>query len=384
MDYESLHAQYKATKLFGRYVTLDHITPLLHLLEGENQLVEIGRSVQGKPIYSFQIGTGKTKILLWSQMHGNESTTTKGLLDFIHFLNSDNEWAIQLLSRFTFLTIPILNPDGAQAYTRENANNVDLNRDSVHLTQPESRVLKHLYETFKPDMCFNLHDQRTIFAVGDSGKPATVSFLSPSFNEQRTYNQTRELAGSVIVAMNNVLQQYIPGQVGRFDDGFNIHCIGDRLHSLGIPTILVEAGHFAGDYDREVTRKFIFIALLSGFKSIYENVIVDIKIRDYMNIPQNNPCLFDFVYKNVKINYDNSELITNFAAQYKEELINNKIFFNAFIVKIGDLDDHQGHVEYDAKGMLYSDQEKGFPTLNQRADFVLGDQFKVVNGLINF
>jgi murein tripeptide amidase MpaA len=35
---------------------------------------------------------------------------------------------------FTFYCIPMLNPDGAALYTRENANKVDLNRDS-QLTQ---------------------------------------------------------------------------------------------------------------------------------------------------------------------------------------------------------------------------------------------------------
>jgi murein tripeptide amidase MpaA len=38
----------------------------------------------------------------------------------------------------------MLNPDGAKTYTRENANKVDLNRDSQDLTQPESKILRKL------------------------------------------------------------------------------------------------------------------------------------------------------------------------------------------------------------------------------------------------
>lgn len=56
-----------------------------------------------------------------------------------------------------------------------------------------------------------------------------------------------------------------------------------------------------------------------------------------MQIPQNNPDYYDFIYKNVKINYDGKEIITNFAAQYKEELKDNTIQFNAYIVEIGNL-----------------------------------------------
>jgi len=382
MDYEKIFSRNKEEKIKGRYITLEDIEPVLKKLNTDNQLQIIGKSVLENPIYSYQIGTGKIKILLWSQMHGNESTTTKALVDFLNFLNNGSEIANQLLGFFTFYSIPMLNPDGARLYTRENANKVDLNRDSQNLTQPESVILRRTYDEFKPDYCYNLHDQRTIFGVADTGKPATVSFLSPSYNEERALNADRIKAINIIVRMNEVLQEFIPGQVGRFDDGFNINCIGDTFQSMGTPTILFEAGHFQGDYEREETRKFIFFALLSGFIAIYENVIVDSEIIDYMNIPQNNPNFFDFVYKNVKINYDSSEIITNFAAQYKEELINNKIFFNAFVVKIGDLEDNFGHFEYDAKEEMYADSSNNIPNLNQKADFYLGKNVEIVNGLV--
>lgn len=176
MNLEDLFSQYKEQSIEGRYLTLDHIKPLLDKLNTANQVQEIGKSVLGEPIYSYQIGTGKTRIYLWSQMHGNESTTTKALFDFINVLNGKSEYAEKMLDTFTFYAIPILNPDGARLYTRENANKVDLNRDSQNLTQPESNVLREVFDSFKPHYCFNLHDQRTIFGAGDTGKPATVSF----------------------------------------------------------------------------------------------------------------------------------------------------------------------------------------------------------------
>jgi hypothetical protein len=47
-----------------------------------------------------------------------------------------------------------------------------------------------------------------------------------------------------------VLQRYIPGQIGRFDDSFNLNC-GDTFQAMGVPTLLFEAGHFEGDYQRK-------------------------------------------------------------------------------------------------------------------------------------
>lgn len=377
MDYFELHKQYKANSLFGRYITLKDIEPLLEKLPTE----VIGTSVQGKPIYKYTVGSGKIRIFMWSQMHGNESTTTKALFDFLNVLNSDDELGAKLLNHFTFCILPMVNPDGAELYTRENANKVDLNRDSVNLSQPESQLLRKTFEDFKPDFCYNLHDQRTIFGAGSTGNVATVSFLAPSFNENRDINDVRIKAMDVIVAMNNELQKYIPNQVGRFDDGFNLNCIGDMFTFLNVPTILFEAGHYQDDYYREFTRKMIFIALLSGLTAIYENDIVDNEIDVYLQIPQNNVVFYDFIYKNVKINYDNKEIITNFAAQYKEELIDSNVQLNAYIVEVGELKGKFGHFQYNAHKMKYFDEFDNIPKINQKANFCLGKDIKFVNGL---
>jgi hypothetical protein len=379
MNYLNLHQQNKAESLFGRYITLKHIEPLL----AKYPTTTVGHSVLGKPIYKLLLGTGKTKVFMWSQMHGNEATTTKALFDFINFLHSNTTASEAILNSFTFCLLPMLNPDGAELYTRENANGIDLNRDAQDLSQPESKVLRQVFEAFQPDYCYNLQDQRTIYGVADSGKPATVSFLAPAYNETRDINEVRTKAMSVIVAMNEVLQTLIPNQVGRFDDSFNINCVGDTFQYLKVPTILFEAGHFPNDYEREETRKYIFVALLSGIQYLYENDIVGNKNEDYLKIPQNKVVFYDFVYKNVKINYDDKEKIINFAAQYNEVLNKDKVTFEARIAQIDNLESYFGHNVIDAQGETYHDDEADFPNIEQKADFYLGKNIKIVNGLIN-
>ncbi|AWH86088.1 peptidase M14 [Flavobacterium album] len=381
MNLESLYTNYKEEFLYGRYVTNTHIEPLLERYKNCFEVSEQGKSVLGKPVYSVIAGTGKTKIFIWSQMHGNESTTTKAVFDFLSFLKSDNDFAKTLKDNFTFFILPIVNPDGAVAYTRVNANGVDLNRDSVNLSQLESRILRKCFEDFKPDYCYNMHDQRTIFGVGDVPTPATVSFLAPSFNDARDVNETRQKAINVIAAINETLQLYIPGQVGRFDDSFNINCIGDMFQSLGVPTVLFEAGHYAGDYEREFTRKFIFFALLAGFNAIHENVIVVNKSVDYFNIPQNKIVFYDIMYKKVKINYENKEKITNFASQYREVLFDNSVIFQAIISEIGNLDGVHGHAEFDCNGEEFHGPDGSkMPKIEEKADFSIGKDRKFVNG----
>ena len=380
MHFETLFERYKEPAFFGRYLPPEIMEPVLNKHNTNNQVRVIGKSVEGNPIYSYEIGKGKTKILIWSQMHGNESTTTKALFDFLNLLQNNDWLAVALLEKFTFLCLPMMNPDGAKVYKRENANGIDLNRDAQNLSQPESRILRKAFDDFMPDYCYNLHDQRTIFGVGETGKPATVSFLAPAYNEEREINETRARAMGVVAAMNGVLQQFIPGQIGRFDDTFNFNCVGDTFQFFNAPTILIEAGHFQGDYNREQTRKFIFVALLAGLQYIYENVIVSNEIEFYLNIPQNKSVFYDFVYKNVKINYDSIKLITNFAIQFKEELIRNEVCFKAFFSEIGNLDQYFGHFEYDARGAEYSDDYKNVPIIDLQADFYLTPYIKVVNG----
>lgn len=382
MDFEALFTQHKKTALQGRYITLKHIEPLLNDFKKIFEVKIVGHSVKGKPIYKIIAGNGNTRIFIWSQMHGNESTTTKALFDLLKLLKSDTESAKQLKDNFTFCILPMVNPDGAELYTRENANKIDLNRDSVNLSQPESKVLRNEFEAFKPHYCYNMHDQRSIFGVNE-GKPATVSFLAPSFNAERDINTNRQTAINLIANMNETLQLYIPGQIGRFDDSFNINCIGDMFQSLGVPTVLFEAGHYQNDYFRENSRKYVFFALLSGFKCIGENVIVINKTDEYFAIPENRVIFYDMIYKNVKTNYENTEKITNFASHYKEVLFEDSVIFEAYIKDVGELNGFYGHVEYECEGGLFKAKDGShLPKVEQKADFSIGFDKEFVNGVL--
>ena len=380
MNLEAIFNQYKEKSIEGRYITLDSIEKLLL----HNSAIEssvIGKSVLQKPIYQINIGSGPIKILMWSQMHGNESTTTKALFDFINFLTY-SEIGIQFQKHFSFCMLPMLNPDGAALYTRENANLVDLNRDAQHLSQPESKVLRNVFDDFQPDFCYNLHDQRTIYGTEGFNLPATVSFLAPSYNQACDINDVRTQAISVIVAMNTVLQNFIPNQVGRFDDSFNINCVGDTFQNLNVPTILIEAGHFPKDFEREITRKYIFIAMVAGFQFLESKENNPNAVAEYLVIPENKVFFYDIIYRNVSINYDNKKIIANIAIQNKEELVNDTVLFEAYIESIGDLKGYLGHFEFDAKTELYTDDLDNIPQINQIADFFIGKSIKIVNGLI--
>ncbi|MGW9686179.1 M14 family metallopeptidase [Flagellimonas sp. 2504JD1-5] len=341
------HKNFKEVSVHGRYVTSKMLEyKWLPKLE-QSAINVVGESVNKKLIKSISIGEGSTKILMWSQMHGNESTTTKAVLDLVNFFHSGVETANAVLKNCSLLIVPILNPDGAENYTRVNANAVDLNRDAKERTQPESKILRKLFNEFKPDFCFNLHDQRTLFSAGKLSKPATISFLSPSSDESRKLTPTRETAMKLIVAMNRRLQALIPGQVGRYDDGFNDNCVGDSFQMSGVPTILFEAGHYPEDYERERTREYIFQALIEGIKTISKDTVEANKTEDYFDIPENQKLFYDILIQNAqKIN---PGLIsgTSIGVRYKEVVENETIIFIPELANSGDLEGYFGHQKLD-------------------------------------
>ena len=119
-----------------------------------------------------------------------------------------------MLKELTLLVIPILNPDGALKYTRANYNNIDLNRDAVDLSQPESVVLKDMYNSFKPDFCFNLHDQRSIYSTSNFNS-SILSFLSPSADLERRETVSRITSMKIILDVFDNIKKIIPENIGR-------------------------------------------------------------------------------------------------------------------------------------------------------------------------
>jgi hypothetical protein len=314
---EKIFEEQKETKLFGKWITFENIASLFEKHKKVFKIEKIGFSENQRPIYALKIGSGKKKILLWSQMHGNESTGTRALFDLFNcFSFSFNEELKTILEECTLLFMPMLYPDGAKAYTRVNANNIDLNRDAVARIAKESKLLRKVLEEFNPKFCFNLHDQRTIFGVEGTKNPATISFLAPSEEETRKITNGRIETMNVIVAMNTMLQQIIPDFVGRYTDEFYPTATGDNFQKLNYNTILIESGHYTNDYNREESRKFTFYSILQGIYHIAtsENFT---DYKDYFSIPNNDKIFYDVIHR-----YSNSE--NDVAFQYQDKIIANK------------------------------------------------------------
>lgn len=343
---KGIFKEQKETSLFGKWITLKNIEKLFQKHKNSFQINQLGSSEQNRPIYTLQIGSGKKKILLWSQMHGNESTGTKALFDIFNcFTNSKNEVFQSILNECTLLFIPMLNPDGAEVYTRVNANEVDLNRDAVDRSAIESKLLRKTLEEFNPQFCFNLHDQRTIFGVEGTQNPATISFLAPSEEVSRALTKGRKQTMNVIVAMNTLLQKIIPNHIGRYTDEFYPTATGDNFQKLGYNTILIESGHYPDDYQREISRENTFYAIIQGVYHISKTKDFTV-YESYFAIPNNVKIFYDVIHRNEDSNLD-------VAYQYQNSILNGK--FVSHLTKVEekvDLKSKFGHSEIVLDGKI--------------------------------
>jgi hypothetical protein len=236
---------------------------------GRLTLEEVGRSVQGRSIQLATLGGGPRRILLWSQMHGDEPSATPALLDLADtLLGSGAPEARAILDGLTLLMVPMLNPDGAERYGRRNAQAIDINRDALHLSTPEGRILKAVRDRFQPELGFNLHDQNRRTTVGDTAVLSTISLLAVAGDREGTLTPGRARAKRVCSDVARTLAPFVPGGIARYDEDWNPRAFGDNVTAWGTPVVLIESGGLPPGRPLTDLTRLNYVALLTVFKSL--------------------------------------------------------------------------------------------------------------------
>ncbi len=351
------HEIYKEKAFTHRRFKHADMVPVLKALSQPLSVSQVGESLEKRAIYQVKAGTGPTKVLLWSQMHGDEATATMALFDIFNFLSAKNdgfdEFRQEILSKIMLYCLPMLNPDGAERFQRRTATDIDMNRDALRLQTPEGALLKHMQQTLKPLVGFNLHDQNPRYSVGKTGKQAVVSFLATAYDEDRNINDIRQRSMQLIVGMNRVLQQFIPGQVARYDDEFEPRAFGDNIQKWGTTLILIESGGYKGDPEKMSIRRLNFVAILSALKAIADGSYKQEDNADYQAIPENGRALFDILVRNATVLREGKPVVVDVGINHNE--VNDKdaktFQYRSIIEDIGDLSTFYGLEEVDATGL---------------------------------
>ncbi len=246
----------------------------------------IGYSSEERPIVSAVLGDGTRDICIWAGMHGNETTGIHIILQLIDMFQSKQINATD----FKLHIIPVINPDAYVRYTRRNGMGIDLNRDFRSFQTVESAKLIGWLRMIEPELCFNLHDQRTIFHV--NGNSAFTSLLVPSSESTREITPLRRRIMNRLGNALNALNLDLTG-VGRYTDEFYPTAVGDYLMSQGIPNILIESGVAKGDLDRTKAREFGVQVILHSLTASEETV------HTYDRLPVNSKGQLEWVFTNV-------------------------------------------------------------------------------------
>ena len=267
------------------------------------QIDELGESVEGRSISLLSLGKGKKSVLAWSQMHGNEPTHTAALLDLINLLIQapEDPTATTILAGCRLHFLLMLNPDGAERWTRRNAQDIDINRDALHLQSPEGRILRDAVERLKPDFALNLHNHRPHTTVGRSQQPASFSLLAPPVDAAETDTENVVLAKRLAGYLAETVQDYCPGPVSRYDADFMPRCFGEWVQQQGATTITVEAGGWS-TVDAEPLVQLHFYGLVACLEAIATGDFLEVAPDVYENLPRTGEHdLFDKLLRDVTV-----------------------------------------------------------------------------------
>lgn len=286
-------------------------------------VTDVGRSIHGRPIRAVTFGTGPVTVLLWSQMHGDESTATMSLADLISwFASSAPEHASlrnALASKLKIVMIPMLNPDGAELFQRENAVGVDVNRDARNLSTPEARALKALRDSINPAFGFNLHDQNARTLTGNNGNQVAIALLAPAADEDRAYGPTRTTARLVAAVIASVLKAEIPGRLAKYSDAHEPRAFGDLMQQWGTSTVLIESGAMPDDAEKQKLREVNVIAILSALNAMAEGSWRNADPDAYESIPTNSRSAVDLLVRGASLVLPGAEPVrVDVALNYEE------------------------------------------------------------------
>lgn len=165
-SYDHMNGWVENPSLLNQFTTYASLTQQIQEIEtlypDIAKVYDLGQSVQGRTIWALKITDNPTvkevepKVRITGAIHGNELMSVELPLLLAWYLveNYDTDPYIEyLVNNREIWIIPMINPDGREALTRNNANGVDLNRDFGYMwsgqggspapfSQPESKVIR--------------------------------------------------------------------------------------------------------------------------------------------------------------------------------------------------------------------------------------------------
>ncbi|WP_028785122.1 M14 family zinc carboxypeptidase [Thalassobacillus devorans] len=203
------------------YVTYEEIVEDLKRIEKNSNRVSlevVGQSTEGRDIYAVTISDPEAKgkygkiqalrnkmfknpedaqkwvdkhpdfkvpIMIDGSIHGNEFVGSDAVLQLIErFAFENDQETTEILENNILIFNVIVNPDGRVNATRYNAEGIDLNRDYITQSQPETEASVKLITKWNPMVFLDLHG----YVNYSDEKPGLIEPTTPPHNPNYEYD----------------------------------------------------------------------------------------------------------------------------------------------------------------------------------------------------
>jgi hypothetical protein len=96
------------------------------------------------------------------------------------------------------------------------------------------------------------------------------------------------LAKKVCAVIRDALEPLASGQLGRYDDSFEVRAFGDNLVRWGTPTVLIETGPWPSPEPDEPLLRLNFVALVSALEALASGAVEHADVERYESLPLND------------------------------------------------------------------------------------------------
>jgi len=167
----------------------------------------VGRSEQGRPLLAEVCGTEGPVMLLISAIHGDERTAAT----FGERVRSELLGGMAQRTGVRVVFMQVTNPDGLALNTRENVNDVDLNRNfdarnfdpngtggRAPLSESETRAMANVIDTLRPQAVVSVHCCIPTMDYDGPGKGLAEAMAEPTRFPAERLGSSRGSMGSYV------------------------------------------------------------------------------------------------------------------------------------------------------------------------------------------
>lgn len=221
---------------------------------GEPGLVTdaLAESALGSRIVKYRFGDGPRRVLLWGDLVGVDSLSSRVLTAVtVDLAGAANDLAATVRSALTIHVIPAVNIDAAGMHRHgRNAQGVSLVLDSSGLA-PETRGLLAFIDSVRPEIVVAVDGWR---GVAEGDHPMAIGVVAaPAGPEDPAFRLASGLAVAAASESDAQIALLPLDSTGR--------SIVHRLQANGVPTILIDAGAGAARADSATVRTAVEASL---------------------------------------------------------------------------------------------------------------------------